>query len=80
MGVHEESGSGVRTWPTMKGRSEKPSRAARREAPSQPPTSGTFDAALSARVYAASAPAHACAAPNPEPSRNCNTSFSSQTP
>ena len=59
----EGTGMGCgRAWPTMKGRSEKPQRAARREAPSQPPTRGTLDAAVSARVYAASAPAHACAA------------------
>lgn len=44
----------------MKGRSEKPDRAALRVAPSQSPTRGTLDAASSARTYAASAPAHAC--------------------
>ena len=38
------------TWPTIKGRSEKPSRAPLTEAPSQSPTSFTFDAAINVLV------------------------------
>ena len=60
------------TWATMKGRSEKPESPPRREAPSHSPTRGTRLAAVSARAYAASAPAHAWSAMQSQ----CGSDFS----